>query len=171
MGFRNTSGTFSFTTSCGLPLKRCRRTKRRPKQRRRLRQLSTRFRHWRRRDPFRTPLLPSASQEAIPLTLVQVVRRMSENADGFRDRPKRLLAGNAKNGAVHETPTCAARSDKLIQKRWQRTCPDCGRPGTMVLEEPEHDSSGEHSRWKAATGCWETEAGKLIHRCRGRPHA
>jgi hypothetical protein len=37
----------------------------------------------------------------------------------------------------------------------------------MVLEEPENDRSGEHAGWKAATGCWETQAGKLIHKCRG----
>jgi hypothetical protein len=54
---------------------------------------------------------------------------------------------------------------ELIQKRWARECPECGRKGSMVLEEPENDSSGEQSRWIAASGCWRTEDGKLIHKC------
>ena len=58
----------------------------------------------------------------------------------------------------------------LVEKSWQRKCTDCGRPGTMILEEPEHDSSGEHSEWIAATGCWQVRAGKLAHKCKG-PHA
>lgn len=54
-----------------------------------------------------------------------------------------------------------------VQRGWQRKCPQCGRPGTMLLEEPEHDSSGEHSVWVGATGCWEVLAGKLAHNCKG----
>jgi len=53
----------------------------------------------------------------------------------------------------------------MVEKGWQRKFPQCGRPGTMVLEEPEHDASGKHSRWIGATGCWQAKQGKLIHKC------
>jgi len=53
----------------------------------------------------------------------------------------------------------------LIQKRWERDCPTCGRRGSMVLEESEFDS-GDDARWVAASGCWGVEHGTLGHKCR-----
>jgi hypothetical protein len=56
----------------------------------------------------------------------------------------------------------------IVERGWQRECPQRGRPGTMVLEEPEYDSTGTRSVWAAATGCWQVLEGKLTHNCRGR---
>jgi hypothetical protein len=53
-----------------------------------------------------------------------------------------------------------------VERGWQRKCPQCGRPGTMLLEEPEQGSTGEQSVWVAATGCWQVLAGKLAHNCK-----
>ena len=53
----------------------------------------------------------------------------------------------------------------LVERAWQRKCPECGHPGTMVLEEPKDDASGRRSRWLGATGCWRVEYGVLIHKC------
>jgi hypothetical protein len=55
----------------------------------------------------------------------------------------------------------------MVQRGWQRKCPQCGRPGTMLLEEPEHASIGKQSLWIAATGCWQVLGAKLVHRCKG----
>ena len=51
----------------------------------------------------------------------------------------------------------------------RRECAVCGRHGEMVYEEPENDSSGEHTRWIEASGCWTvTETGKLKNECEAR---
>ena len=54
---------------------------------------------------------------------------------------------------------------KLVERGWQRRCPECGFPGAMFLEEPDNDASGAESSWVRATGCWQVENGKLIHKC------
>lgn len=56
----------------------------------------------------------------------------------------------------------------MVERGWQRKCPQCGRPGTMLLQEPEHDSTDEQSVWGAATGCRQVLAGKLAHNCKER---
>jgi len=53
----------------------------------------------------------------------------------------------------------------MVERGWQRKCPNCGHPGTMVLEEPERVAGGCHTRWIGATGCWRVTAGVLIHKC------